>query len=37
MLNFFQILMELANLLGGHSSEALELLRQMVLTGETDL
>jgi len=28
--------MGLANLLGGHSSEALELLRQMVLTGETE-
>ncbi len=37
MLDCFQILMGLANLLGGHSSQALELLRQMVLTGETDL
>jgi hypothetical protein len=44
MLDFFQILttiyrilMMLANLLRGHSSEALELLRQMALTGESHL
>jgi hypothetical protein len=44
MLDFFQILTMiyqiltmLANLLWGHSSESLELLRQMTLTGETYL
>lgn len=33
----YQILMELANLLGCHSSESLEVLRQMALAGETHL
>jgi hypothetical protein len=44
MLNCFQILtmicqilMELANLLGCHSSQTLKLLRQMALTRETYL
>jgi hypothetical protein len=33
----YQILMVLANLLWGHSSEALKLLPQMALTGKPDL
>lgn len=37
MLDFFQILTALANLLGGLSCESLEVLRQMALTGEADL
>lgn len=44
MLDFFQILMAackilkvLVNLFWRHSSESLELLRQMILTGEANL